>query len=274
LRDQSYFICLDTLEQTHVYFKRSYYEPHLQSLPETHRSKILPFGLNCSLRTRSSTVLVAKLFLANPLSILRFRTTLETYLRLADVEMMERPSSVEPEQLIHFQTRVWEPEEVVGDDFRQINEARVALVRSLRREFGARFKGGLIPTAFARVNYPDAISTEPYVQSQHIQASCAALIGVYSRGLHHSLAFKLSEYLAGSKCIVAEPLRNGLPVPLVEGGHYFGFTTIDECLGLCDRLLANPRVSKEMRIANWEYYTQHVRFDQRVPRWLEACNLT
>jgi hypothetical protein len=272
LRDQSYSICLDTLERADVYFKRSYYEPDLQSLPRAYRAKILPFGLNCALKTSAAGTLVAKLVLRNPACIGRLRGTLRTYMRLAGAEAMERPPSVKAEQVIYFQTRVWEPEEVVGDDFREINENRAAIVRSLRREFGARFKGGLVPTAFARTHYPDAVSPEPHVRSRHIQASRAALIGIYSRGLHHSLAFKLVEYIAASKCIVAEPLRNGLPAPLVEGRNYFEFTTVDGCLALCDRLLADPAAAEEMRAANWEYYVRHVRFDRRIPAWLDACD--
>jgi hypothetical protein len=271
LRDQSYFICLEALERADVYFKRSYYEPHLESLPQAHRAKILPFGLNCAQKTSAAGTLVARMLLRNPACIRRLRGTLKAYLRLADAEAMERPPSVKAEQVIYFQTRVWEPEEVPGDDSREINESRVAIVRSLRREFGARFKGGLVPTAFARAHYPDAISAEPHVRSQHIQASKAASIGIYSRGLHHSLAFKLAEYLAACKCIVAEPLRNGLPAPLVEGRNYLEFTTVDGCLALCDRLLADPAAAEEMRAANWEYYVRHVRFDRRIPAWLDAC---
>jgi hypothetical protein len=272
LRDQSYAICLGALEQADIYFKRNYYEPDLKPLPETHKAKILPFGLNCAVKTSGSTRRIAKLLLRNPISILRSYATLREYAGLADVSSMERSSSEEPEKLIYFQTRVWKPDEVIGDDVREINEMRVALVRSLRREFGARFKGGLIPSAFARLHYPDAISAEPCVHSDHIRASRASLIGVYSRGLHHSLALKLPEYLATSKCIVAEPLRNGLPIPLVEGGHYLEFTTTEGCVAHCDRLLANPRACQEMRDANWEYYTRHVRFDQRVRQWLDACD--
>jgi hypothetical protein len=272
LRDQSYSICLDTLERVDVYFKRSYYEPHLESLPRAHRAKILPFGLNCALKTSASGTLIAKLLLRNPACIRRLRGTLRTYMRLARAETMERPPSAKAEQVIYFQTRVWQPKEVAGDDFREINENRAAIVRSLRREFGARFKGGLIPTAFARTHYPDAISAEPHVRSRHIQASKAALIGIYSRGLHSSLAFKLAEYLAASKCIVAEPLRNGLPAPLVEGRNYLEFTTVDGCLALCDRLLADPAAAEEMRAANWEYYARHVRFDRRISAWLDACD--
>jgi len=274
LRDQSYSICLQSLEQADAYLKRSYYEPHLQSLPETQRRKIVPFGLNYALRTSGSRALVAKLLIGNPVRILRLRATLRTYLGLAKAEMFERAPAEASEQLIYFQTRVWDPREVVGDDFREINETRVALVRCLRREFGSRFKGGLVPTAFACTHYSDAISPEPHRRSEHVQRSRAALIGIYSRGLHHSLAFKLPEYLAASKCIVAEPLRNTLPAPLVQGEHYLEFSNIGMCLALCDRLLTNPHVCQEMRTANWEYYTRHVRFDKRLPAWLNVCAST
>jgi hypothetical protein len=271
LRDQSYLICLKTLEESDVYFKRSYFEPDLRLLSEPQMRKIRPFGLNYAFTTSGSRALVAKLLLQNPACIPRLRATLKTYLGLAKVEMLERTFTEGQERVIYFQTRVWEPEEVAGDDFQEINEARVALVRGLRREFGSRFRGGLIPTAFARAHYPDAISPEPHNRSQHARRSRAALIGIYSRGLHHSLAFKLPEYLATSKCIVAEPLRNTLPAALVQGKHYLEFTNVEKCLALCDRLLADPAVCQKMSAANWEYYTRYVRFDSRVSAWLDIC---
>jgi hypothetical protein len=44
--------------------------------------------------------------------------------------------------------------------------------------------------------------------------------GVYSRGLHDSLAFKLAAYLAASKCLVAQGIVHAVPLPLVAGKDY------------------------------------------------------
>lgn len=273
LRDQSYSLCLNTLEQVDVYFKRSYYEPHLHPIPETLRRKIKPFGLNYSFKTSGSNALVAGLFLRQPVSALQYRDALRTYLRLAEVSSFELLPSESAELLVYFQTRVWEPEEVAGDDYREINETRVALIQQLRKAFGVRFKGGLIPTPFAQTHFPDEISTEPHIRSQYAKSSRLALIGIYTRGLHHSHAFKLPEYLAASKCIVGEPLRNGLAMPLEEGLNYLPFVTVSDCLALCDRLLSNTNLCNEMRAANWDYYTRYVRFDRRMPAWLQASGM-
>jgi hypothetical protein len=82
------------------------------------------------------------------------------------------------------------------------------------------------------------------------------LIGIYSRGLFGSVAFKLTEYLAASKCIVSEPIANRLDEPI---SHLKTYTSADECLSACDFFLSNPREAQEARRASWEYYLRNVR---------------
>ena len=83
-------------------------------------------------------------------------------------------------------------------------------------------------------------------------------IGVYVRGLHHSLAFKMAEYLAAGLCIVSEPLVHELPVPLREGVNYLLFRSHDECLERCRWLLSHPAEAERMRWANRDYYRRWV----------------
>ena len=97
------------------------------------------------------------------------------------------------------------------------------------------------------------------------------MIGIYTRGLHHSLAFKLGEYLASSKCIVTEPLRNELPSPLVPGKNYLEFSTPQECMQRCEQLLDDHDLANQMRRNNWEYYQREVRPDRHVLRCLERA---
>jgi hypothetical protein len=84
------------------------------------------------------------------------------------------------------------------------------------------------------------------------------LIGIYSRGVHHSIAAKLPEFLAASQGIVTEPIRNELAVPLTEGLHYLPFATPSECVAACRRLLEDPMLASTMRRANHDYYIKYV----------------
>ena len=155
-------------------------------------------------------------------------------------------------------TRVWDPADIQPDIAEEVNGRRVQVVRALKAEFGPLFRGGLVPDAYACKHYPDAVTAEPSRRDLFIARSKRALIGIYTRGLHHSLAFKLPEYLASSKCIVSEPLRNQLADPLMPGLNYLEFDSIGKCVENCARLLADKDLVERMRQSNWEYYRAHV----------------
>src|SRR5581483_1058820 len=116
---------------------------------------------------------------------------------------------------------------------------RLALVRALRRAFGERFLGGVVRTPLAERLCPDAISPLPSAHRAYARWSSAPLIGIYSRGLHDSIAFKLPEYMANGKAIVAEGMPRDaiLPAPLAENHDYLPFATPDECVAQCEYLL-------------------------------------
>jgi hypothetical protein len=161
------------------------------------------------------------------------------------------------EALILFQTRLWEPN-ATDSDAEQINEERVELVRMLRSAFGVRFVGGVIPTPFARANYRDVITSLPFRMRAYPALLKRPLIAVYSRGLMDSLAFKMSEYLAASRCIVGHVPRSILPEPLVAGRNFLPFETADQCITQCESLFTNLAAAADMRHANWNYYRSQV----------------
>lgn len=72
------------------------------------------------------------------------------------------------------------------------------------------------------------------------------------------MAFKMAEYLAAGLCIVSQPLKHELPVPLIEGVNYLPFRTPEECVAQCRRLASHPSESAQMRAANLEYYRRWV----------------
>jgi hypothetical protein len=269
LLDRSDSFEIGPLKKCDVYLKRNYYQPHLLELPSEWRAKVIPFGLNYPCRSLASiqmiaTTLVPKFVsnLTHPpwpgLKELRERTNnLWQFLSSPDPRAFERSPEEIAEPTILFQTRVWSPAEI-SENAHEINGERVALVRALRKAFGSRFQGGLVPTSYASEHYPDEISRHSSKSSQYAKWGRKTLIGVNTEGLHHSLAFKLSEYLAGSKCVVSCPLRNELPAPLIEDQHYLVFRTPEQCVDRCARLLDDRKLAASLREEAWNYYRREV----------------
>jgi len=141
-------------------------------------------------------------------------------------------------------------------------------VRALRRALGPRFSGGLVPTPLARERWPEWVSDAPTRRRAHMRWMQGAVVAVYTRGLHHSTAFKLPEYLAASRCIVAEPVRNALPRPLVPGEQLLEFSTPAECVARCVAVLDSAELQARLRRAAWEYWTAEGRPEERVERCL------
>lgn len=259
LHDQSHVFATSVLERCDGYSKRNLHRPDLRHLPDKLARKIVPFGLNHPCRTLGSMVRLVRAagwrlaFRGGAgLRLLRHHYVLPT------VEEFEQGPDVALEPTIVFQTRVWEEHETAPGETEMINEGRVAVIRGLREAFGERFRGGLVPTPLALARYPKEVSPLSSKRRRYTAMSKRNLIGVYTVGLHASIAFKLPEYLAASQCIVAEPLRNELPAPLKEGEHLLTFRTAAECVAACARLLADPDLAARMRRANHAYYAAEV----------------
>ena len=180
-------------------------------------------------------------------------------------------SGCNQEMSIFFQTRLWAYEKETTEDMDKINIERVELVRHLKNAFGNRYKGGLVPEPIALQHYPELITHLPTRQRSFAKISRLSSIGVYSRGLHNSLAFKLAEYLASGKCIVSCKLDNQLPVPLKEGINYLEYNTPQACVDQCRYLMKNPDIMNTMRKANLEYYHKYVRPANHMMYLLDKC---
>ncbi len=283
LSDHNRIFYPQALDACDVYFKRSYYAPEVERLPPPHGAKVVPYGMNFACTNRRARFLAARRVLSTalagwwsaPRQAVRAlasgaRELRHIWLHASPDELQQGPE-VPVEPVVLFQTRVWPPEDST-DDLHRVNEARASLVRRLRAALGPSFRGGFVPWDFARRAYPDLVVQENYRQADYIRTSKRALVGIYTRGLHDSLAFKMPEYLASSKCVVAEPLRNALPAPLVAGRHYLEFRSEDECVAHCENLLTHPDVAAEMRRANHAYYRQWVEPEAHA-EWLlrRAC---
>ena len=120
------------------------------------------------------------------------------------------------------------------------------------------FVGGLVRTRLAVEKYPHDLTNSSTRRSAYIAMSKQHLIGIYSHGLWRSTAFKFSEYLAASQCIVAEEPYNQFPSPLAKERHYLPFRTVDQCIEACHRLLRDDATATTMRHENHAYYISNV----------------
>jgi hypothetical protein len=270
LFDRSDQFSLECLRHCDLYMKRSYHGQDTGVLPDFLKSKVVPFGLNHFCRSLRGAVRImpallnqycrewtrhpSKMFDPEAAGLI----DLKHYLLGSDPSSFELSPQAEKDQTVVYQPRLWSQEETEPDNAEALNEQRVELVRALRRGLGSRFRGGLVPNAYARKRYPDDVTDLPTKPKDYIEFSKKSLIGIYTRGIHHSLAFKMSEYLASSTCIVSEPLRNELPVPLTEGMNYLSFLDPFECVERCLQLLDDSNAAQKMRQNNHDYYINHV----------------
>lgn len=272
LADRADSISIPVLEQSDFYFKRSFVTADILALPTCRRERIVPFGLNfASLNARAIPI---HLRLGLSLLAQRLSTQGFKHLRPALCEFSQRvqlaygippaaafegqrSSHSRIEDAVLLQTRLWPPQP--GDDFEGVNMERIALVQTLKRGLGNQFVGGIIVDRFSeRICPGTALIRHATNMREYAREVKKARIGVYVRGLHHSVGFKMAEYLAAGLCIVSEPLRHELPVPLQQGVNYLPFTSDDECLAQCLWLLSHPVESERMRAANLDYYQRWV----------------
>jgi hypothetical protein len=247
------------IDEVDVYLKRAFSRPELNDLPPCLAQKMHAFGLNYGCRSAASTLRVLR---AVGWAIAREGTPgiarMRQYLSTPPPSAFEQLPDAPVEAKVVFQTRLWSSGEVPEDEVEPLNEGRVAMVRALRRAFGDRFVGGLVPTALALERYPNEITPHPSRYAEYLALKKRFLVSIYTRGVEHSLAFKLGETLAASQCLVSVPLRYELPQPLREDENYLSFDTPDEAVDACQRLFDDRNLASTMRAANHAYYLREV----------------
>lgn len=257
------------IDRVQCYLKRAFSAGEVSRLPERHARIMAPFGLNYGCRSASSTLrILAALGLPLLLEGRSGWQRLRQYLLTPPPVVFEQGPDAPVEPLVAFQTRLWTSDEAAPGEAEALNPDRVAVVRALRDAFGAQFIGGLVPTRYALEHYPDDVTPHSSKYAEYLAVKKRCLISVYTRGVEHSLAFKLGETFAASQCLVTVPLKYQLPAPLEEGRHYLLFNTPAECVAACRRLLADAAMATAMRRANHEYYRTEVEPAAHVRRVL------
>ncbi len=288
---------MEDLVASDIYFKRSYHAAYIAGLEHRLRAKVVPMGLHYGCSSRNETALLrfrrafaltanGRDFAQSPIRAIArlFGSPARQLLRRMGLpifddspvfwETFEVAPDEPAEAKIFYRTRVYSPDGA-KDTFRsgrldEFNSMRVATIRALKAHFGDRFIGGLRPSPYAEQHYPDCMYPKDRGLRGHLELSKACLINVNTAGLHDSTSWKIPEYMAGSRCIVSEPLTFETPVPLIEGKHYLPFRTPESCVRACEELLGNAELANTMRRTNFDYYVNHIRPAQLMSRSLRT----
>jgi hypothetical protein len=273
-QDQPNAFSLDALARSALYFKRSYREAEVARLSAALRSRVRPHGLvfPCAAanprqyRRRLAASALRRVLqgaLMVPLSLLRSS-------RPTPLSRFERPpgeTGVAP--TVSFCTRLWAPGETTDPAREQLNEERIAVARALRREFGGRFIGGVVPSGLARRSCPDLVWSA-LDQTTYLRTTHRSLVAVSTGGLHGSTPWKVAEALAAGQCLVSHRIRDTLPGAFTAGVDYATFDAPDECVERCTRLLQDSQRSAALTERSFSYYVEHVRPAAAVARCLDV----
>ncbi len=173
-------------------------------------------------------------------------------------------------QTVLLQTRLWDSNGV--SDFSSVNQFRIELVEALSRTFGQRFVGGLVGNSAARLFAPHLIVSGLGATHAYPANVRKAAIGIYTRGLFNSVAFKLAEYFAGSCAVVGEHVSATFRRPLVNQQDFVVADTVDKIVESCDFLLCRQSAMRDLQHAAHDYYNAEIRPDVQVARIVSAMS--
>jgi hypothetical protein len=248
------------LEDVDFYFKRS-----LDDGANT-TAKVFPLGVIYPVSSSAFDMFKMRRDLNFGTMRARVRTTVKSLIT------RNQPTVHDLESLPHFRlaprvlfmTKVYDPRaslRLSRDTLEPLNSMRANCVRSLRRELGNSFFGGIAPDDFALEYCPDAViqDSRAFTRRHYLSMLRRFPICVATKGLWNSIGFKFAEYIAHSKAIVSEPLDYRVPGNLGRNSNYLEFTTPDECVESAQRLMDDARLRQSLMLNNYRYYQLYVK---------------
>jgi len=277
----------DALEISDAYFKRSYTHA---SIPDRHKSRVYPLGLNYELYTGTLNRHEILRFIARknvfknfPREFMKRIAELVSLSFLPTIKNMCAPPVFHQEPRVLFMARAWDPSgeaaELSGEEKAQrgqINETRARCIELLRKELGPKFYGGFAQTKYAVDNYSKLLLESPLTSGKKNYLSLLQQypICIATTGLHGSIGWKMAEYVAFSKSIISEKLKCLVPGGFEANKNYLEFDTPEECLQAAMNLLADRQSRQRMMEDNWSYYKTYVMPDKLVLRTLSIASET
>ncbi len=248
--------------RSHLYFKRSY---NATLVPVHFQDKVRPLGLNYAVypdRIGLSEISWKYLFSpdggrrtadSGPVAdSLQPPRTESCRPRISETEAL--PDMKQPPRVL-FLTRAWNPH-VEGElprdrveDRMTLNLSRARCIELLREKFRDHFLGGFAPSRYAVERFPSLVLPAGVVSRKHYLAAVRRhQICVITSGLRGSTGWKMGEYVAASRAIVAEQLNCSVPGGFASPQNYLEFSTPEECVQAVERLFRDRELRTEIMI--------------------------
>ena len=262
------------LESCDFYFKRSFSAAKNQELFPKDVQRIYPLGFNYHV-THPKNPVGEPLWKA-ALRPLQGKTTARWFVPAVFEGDGDAPCGNPPKIL--FLARLWGREawlegDPANDEREKISQDRIEIIRTLRREYGDAFIGGLNDCPLSRELAPDLIVPRKLTERRrYLQAVHDSDICIGTMGLHGSIGWKTGEYVAAAKAIVHDTMRYSVPGDFREGVNYLSFRTAQECVEAVAQLVESPERIQAMKRANAAYYRQYLRPDVLVKNTLETVD--
>lgn len=155
-----------------------------------------------------------------------------------------------------FLMRLW-PE---NNEYEAVNAQRINIIRSMKKEYGKLFYGGVRQSDTAKKLCPDLIVSKRLTERAHyIKILSDADVCIGTLGLHGSTGWKTAEYVAAGKAIVNEHLIYEVPGGFKAGENYLGFSSVDDACEAVEALICDPMRLLEMKKANQRYYENYLK---------------
>ncbi len=264
-----------------ILFKRSYTPSLAAALGPT--TTVLPLGLNYEVTSRHNEM--DKIFFSA-------KTRLKFYLKSSKLiaelfkvdyngsfylENFEYLPITHPSPKILFLSRLYDPKTTVKRDLQtaieQLDEVRINCILRCKKEFKARFFGGVYDDRFARTRCPGLVVPRHLTtKASFLKQVKESEICIATTGLNDSIGWKFAEYVAASRAIVSEPLLYGLPGGFRKGLNYLEFTSPDQLVTAIYDLLDNEDRREAMMQNNNAYYNSHVQPEHLVLNSLKSID--
>lgn len=262
------------LKECDFYFKRSFSEKRNRELFPGDFHRMYPLGFNYYVTYPKNPV--GEPLWKAALRPLQGRTPARYFVPKVFEGDGEAPCCNPPRIL--FLTQLWGREtwlegDPANDEREAISNARIQIIRTLRREYGDSFIGGINDTPLSRKMAPDLIVPRELTERRHyLQTVHSSDICIGSMGLFGSIGGKTGEYVAAAKAIVHEEMCYSVTGDFREGINYLSFRTPQECVEAVAKLVDNTERLQTMKRANAAYYRQYLRPDMLVRNTLEVVD--
>jgi len=155
-----------------------------------------------------------------------------------------------------------------SNEAKMLNQRRANLIRTLKKEFGKTFIGGMFFKNVRNEKFPDCKTNVSSDHEIYLSFVKKAAIVISTNGFGKSIPWKLAEYMKYGCCTISEKLEHKLDVPIKKGIHAEIFYSDTECVEICNQLLNNTKTIDIIKKNALQYYNKYIKPDELIKKHL------